>query len=49
MIILEKLTFSVKTKLCQSIESYLIDRKQSLIFCVEDIIKAYKHKTQKDN
>ena len=49
MIISEKLTFSIKTNLYQSIKSYLIDHKQIPIFCVEDIIKVYKHKTQKDN
>ena len=49
MIISEKLSFSIKTNMCQSIKSYLIDLKQSLLFLVEDIIKVNKHKTQKEN
>ena len=49
MIISEKHTFSIKTNMCQSIKSYLVDLKQSLLFLVEDILKVNKHKTQKEN
>ena len=47
MIISEKLTLSIKTNMCQSIQSYLVDLKQSLLFLEEDILKVYKHKTLK--
>ena len=49
MIISEKLTFLIKTNLCQSIIKIVIVWKQSFLFLIEDIIKTDKHKTQKDN
>ena len=32
----------------QSIKSYLVDPKQSILFLVEDILMVVKHKTQKE-